>query len=278
MIDNKEQKNNEETGRQETVEQKAVQRGKTQKGKTQKKKREGNGPLQWALVFYLIILGIGPSFYVINNFPEVKPENEIVFPYSIAVEAESNSGASITNPEPNSPELKAGNTEQKNEEVITRIRFRPFITVGSEVNALLLLAFFSGMAGSFIPAGQSLSSYMGNTRYVGSWFAWYFLRPWIGGVLGLTLFFTLHVGFIAGTSSINPFAIVLLGILGGWFSKTTTDKLKEVFENLFVTKEDEKREDSLAENEKDSPGKPTDTLPATDILPATDTLPSGPQE
>jgi len=36
--------------------------------------------------------------------------------------------------------------------------------------------------------------------------------------------------------------------LTGMFSKQTVDKLKEIFENLFATKEAEKREDKLDSN------------------------------
>ena len=43
----------------------------------------------------------------------------------------------------------------------------------------------------------------------------------------------------------NPYGIVAIGILGGWFSKATTDKLQEVFETLFKTDADKQRKDKL---------------------------------
>ncbi len=110
---------------------------------------------------------------------------------------------------------------------------------------LLSLAFLAGVAGSFLHAAQSLSSYIGNKTFKASWAVWYFLRPWVGGVLGLTIYFVLRAGLVGGAGAINPYGVVAVGVLGGWFSKVTTDKLKEVFEALFKTDEDGKRRDKL---------------------------------
>jgi hypothetical protein len=110
---------------------------------------------------------------------------------------------------------------------------------------LICLAFLAGIAGSFIHAGQSYSSYLGNRTFKASWTAWYLLRPWIGGVLGLSLFFAVRAGFVTGQDAVNPYAVVALGLLGGWFSKTTSDKLQEVFETLFKTNADRERADKL---------------------------------
>jgi hypothetical protein len=110
---------------------------------------------------------------------------------------------------------------------------------------LILLAALAGIAGSFLHAAQSLSSYVGNASFKSSWTVWYLLRPWIGGILGLAIYFTFRAGLVAGASAVNPYGVVALGLLGGWFSKTTTDKLQEVFETLFKTDEDRKRRDKL---------------------------------
>ena len=63
---------------------------------------------------------------------------------------------------------------------------------------LAYLAFLAGMIGSFIHTTQSLATFMGNRNFFSSWIAWYYLRPWIGGVLGLTLYFVLAGGLISG--------------------------------------------------------------------------------
>ena len=47
----------------------------------------------------------------------------------------------------------------------------------------------------------------------------------------------------------NPYGIVALGLLGGWFSKIATDKLQEVFETFFKTDQDKQRKDKLRGNE-----------------------------
>lgn len=47
---------------------------------------------------------------------------------------------------------------------------------------------------------------------------------------------------------VNPYGLIALGLLGGWFSKTTTDKLQEVFETLFKTDQDAERSDKLTKD------------------------------
>jgi hypothetical protein len=147
---------------------------------------------------------------VIVNFPTVK-ENVVVFPH--------------------------GNLDAPT--------FLPFGKLNSSDQGLILLVTLTGVAGSFLHAAQSLSSYVGNASFKASCTVLYFLRPWIGGILGLAIYFTFRAGLIAGASAVNPYGVVALGLLGGWFSKTTTDKLQEVFETLFKTEEDSKRKDKL---------------------------------
>lgn len=115
----------------------------------------------------------------------------------------------------------------------------------SPEQGLIALAALAGVAGSFLHAAQSLSSYIGNRAFRASWAVWYFLRPWIGGVLGFAIYFAFRAGLVSGTDGVNSYGVVALGLLGGWFSKTTTDKLQEVFETLFKTNEDRKRKDKL---------------------------------
>lgn len=111
--------------------------------------------------------------------------------------------------------------------------------------ALIVLAVAAGVTGSFIHAAQSLSSYLGNGDFKASWGAWYLLRPWIGGVLALAIYFAFRAGLVGGGNTPNPYGVVAIGLLAGWFSKTTADKLQEVFETLFKTDGDKKRKDKL---------------------------------
>ncbi|NUO79720.1 hypothetical protein HUU05_06565 [candidate division KSB1 bacterium] len=159
------------------------------------------------LVVYLLVIGVGATVLLIVNFP-TQHENAIAF-------AQSDDGKSLL--------------------------FFPFGKLRSVDQGLLLLALLAGMSGSFLHAAQSLSSYIGNTEFKISWGAWYFLRPWIGGILGFVIYFAFRAGLIAGAGSMNPYGVVAVGLMGGWFSKTTTDKLQEVFETLFKTDQDKKR-------------------------------------
>jgi uncharacterized membrane protein YeaQ/YmgE (transglycosylase-associated protein family) len=116
--------------------------------------------------------------------------------------------------------------------------------VKSPEQCLFLLAMASGLAGSFIHGAQSLSSYLGNVEFKASWTAWYLLRPWIGAILGMTIYVAFRAGLMGG-GSMNPYGVVAVGLLGGWFSKTTTDKMQEVFATLFKTDADKNRQDKL---------------------------------
>ena len=162
------------------------------------------------LIIYLFILGIGAAATIIINFP-AEVNNTIKF-------AENGSG---------------------------KIVFTPFGLINSSDQGLALIALLAGMAGSFLHAAQSLSSYIGNRSFKISWTTWYILRPWIGGILGITLYFAIRAGVVAGATTVNPYVVAAFGLLGGWFSKTATDKLQEVFETLFKTNQDERRHDKL---------------------------------
>jgi hypothetical protein len=112
--------------------------------------------------------------------------------------------------------------------------------------AFLALAFLTGIAGSFLHGAQSLSSYLGNRTFEVSWTAWYLLRPPIGGLLGLVIYFVIRAGLMGGSATeVNPHSVAALGALGGWFSKTATDKLQEVFETFFKTDADKQRANKL---------------------------------
>lgn len=178
------------------------------------------------LVIYLLGAAIGAAAVVIINFPK-ESNGEITFPAK----------------------------NQNNETV-----FFPFGRLRSSDRdlaidqGLAILALMAGIAGSFLHTAQSLSSYIGNRTFKASWTTWYFLRPLIGGILGITLYFALRAGVVAGASTMNPYVVVAFGLLGGWFSKTTTDKLQEVFETLFTSNQDQQRRDKLSMTKQPSVG------------------------
>jgi hypothetical protein len=162
------------------------------------------------LVLYLLVLGLGASSCLFTTFPTKPPEG-------VASMVKCTVGG-----------------------------WTVFETTSDK--ALLYAALLAGIIGSFLHAAQSLATYVGNGDFKMSWAAWYVVRPWIGGILGYSLYFVARAGLVGGTGAgdgVNAYGVVAIGLLGGWFSKTTTDKLQEVFTTLFKTNEDDKRKDKL---------------------------------
>jgi hypothetical protein len=120
---------------------------------------------------------------------------------------------------------------------------------------LILLVVFAGALGSYIHSATSFATYKGNKSLVDSWFWWYILRPFIGMTLALIFYFTVRGGFLllstnSDVMNMSPFGIGAISGLVGMFSKQATDKLSEVFTNLFQTakgKGDDERSNKLGE-------------------------------
>jgi hypothetical protein len=109
--------------------------------------------------------------------------------------------------------------------------------VWMEVRFLALVA-VAGALGSFIHLATSFADYVGNRQFVKSWEWWYVLRPFVGSALALSVYFAARGGLIsggAGAGNLSPYGVAALAGLTGMFSKQATDKLREVFENLFKT-------------------------------------------
>jgi hypothetical protein len=124
------------------------------------------------------------------------------------------------------------------------------VTATSPVT-LLLLVILMGALGSMVHSATSFADFVGNRRFFSSWIAWYLLRPVVGALLALLLYFAVRGGFFSASSqndSVNPYGIAALAGLAGLFSKQATDKLREVFETLFKvssTDGDAQRRDDL---------------------------------
>lgn len=137
---------------------------------------------------------------------------------------------------------------------LINLKFNPLKIRGWEImpelepaQGLLLLALLGGVLGSFMHAGQSFAKYVGNEQLTSSWAYWYVLRPPVGGVLGLVFYFVLRAGLLsASVEAVSPYGVVAFGALAGWFSKQATDKLAEVFENLFRTEKTDETGDKLS--------------------------------
>jgi hypothetical protein len=118
---------------------------------------------------------------------------------------------------------------------------------------LLILVILAAAVGSYIHAATSFATYVGNKSFVASWTWWYVLRPFIGMALALVFYFVLRGGLLSvqsGAEDLSPYGIAAVAGLVGIFSKQATDKLEEVFSNLFRTaagKGDDKRRDKLGD-------------------------------
>lgn len=105
---------------------------------------------------------------------------------------------------------------------------------------LILLILLAGALGSCIYAATSFATYAGNRKLISSWLWWYLLRPFIGGPLALIFYLVIRGGFLttgADATSLSIYGITGLSALVGMFSKNAIDKLQEVFETLFRSKE-----------------------------------------
>lgn len=112
----------------------------------------------------------------------------------------------------------------------------------------LLIVVVAGALGSYIHLATSFADYVGNRRLVGSWGWWYVLRPFIGTALAVIVYFVVRGGLITGSSgagSLSPYGVAAIAGLSGMFSKQATDKLREVFENLFKAEKPPDRVDKL---------------------------------
>lgn len=119
---------------------------------------------------------------------------------------------------------------------------------------LILIVMCTGALGSYVHAATSFASYVGNRRLVLSWAWWYFLRPFIGMALALIFYFVVRGGLLstgAAASEMSPYGVAAVAGLVGMFSKQATDKLRELFDNLFRTEQghgDDARADKLGAN------------------------------
>ena len=106
----------------------------------------------------------------------------------------------------------------------------------TEGTAFVALAIVMGAVGSTIHASTSFASYVGNRTLTGSWTWWYVLRTFIGGPLGLLVYFVALSGLVAlgsGTTGLNPFSVAAVTGLAGLFSKQAIDWLDKVFNSVF---------------------------------------------
>jgi hypothetical protein len=117
---------------------------------------------------------------------------------------------------------------------------------------LMLLVLLSGALGSFLHMAQSFSSFTGNRTLKSSWVWWYALRPFVGAALALVIYAAIRGGLIsvgAGTgfdsTGLNPYGLMAGAALAGLFSKDATQKLGEIFANIFNSEKATQTKDKL---------------------------------
>ena len=119
---------------------------------------------------------------------------------------------------------------------------------------LLLIIMAMGALGSYVHMGSSFISYVGNRSFVTSWTWWYILRPFVGMALAVIFYFVIRGGLFTTGASANdfsPYGFSAVAGLVGMFSKQATDKLEEIFNNLFQVSNktgDNQRVDKLGRN------------------------------
>ncbi len=125
-------------------------------------------------------------------------------------------------------------------------------SIDSEVQ-LFALVLLAGALGSMVHALRSLYWYIGNRQLVRSWVAMYFLKPFVGAVLGLIFYLVVRGGLFPNISAqqTSPFGFAAVAALVGLFSEQAILKLKELAENLFSPAE--KGENHVAPKDDDQP-------------------------
>jgi hypothetical protein len=108
-------------------------------------------------------------------------------------------------------------------------------SISDEVRLLLIVA-LAGSLGGLVHSLRSFYWYYGNRELVRSWWAYYFLLPVVGGVLGTVFYIVIRGGFFSPQATVqqtNPFVFAAVAALVGMFSEAAVIKLKEVAKSVF---------------------------------------------
>jgi hypothetical protein len=131
----------------------------------------------------------------------------------------------------------------------------------------LLIVVVMAAIGASIHALTSLTTYVGNRRFLSSWTWWYIVRMPVGAAIALVLYFVLRAGFVsvtASSSDVNAYGIAAFAGLAGMFAKQATDKLREIFDVAFKSSSgDAERTGKVKETGAETPnaGAGTSTHP-----------------
>jgi hypothetical protein len=121
------------------------------------------------------------------------------------------------------------------------------ITPSAEICAraplrLLVFVYMMGVLGSTLYAVTSFVVYLGNRKFLVSWYRWYFFRPFMGGGLALMFYFIIGGGFVNGETTDNVYRTVAFAGLVGMFAEHFNAKLKDLVEALMPVKSDTRKD------------------------------------
>lgn len=116
---------------------------------------------------------------------------------------------------------------------------------GAKESSVLLMVIMLGALGGMLQYLGSLAKYVGNRQLKRSWLMYYLTMPFLGAGLAPVTYLLLRVGILSpGTdaggstiSNLNLNGIYAFAALTGLFAKTATEKLNEVFQTFFRTRE-----------------------------------------
>ena len=103
---------------------------------------------------------------------------------------------------------------------------------------LLTLVLCFGGTGGLLHLLASLGRFVGERALQRSWLLFYYLRPPVGAVLGLFVYFILRMGVLSqgsetSAAAVNVYGVLTFAGLAGMFSRQAIDKFAEVFDMLF---------------------------------------------
>lgn len=114
----------------------------------------------------------------------------------------------------------------------------------TESTVLLMVSLLGALGGSLHFLG-SFVSYVGDRSLKRSWLLYYLSLPFVGAALAVIVYMLLRIGILTPTgqsnggsaiANLNLIAIYAFAALSGLFAKTATEKLGDVFEEMFKPK------------------------------------------
>ncbi len=138
-----------------------------------------------------------------------------------------------------SPLLALWPSSQAEEEVAPQVvELGPLpIRITEDVRFILIVAVMGALGGCAYSA-RSFAIHVARGTFDTRFTCWYILRPIIGSILAVVFYFAFHAAFLSFSASpddLNVFGIATLGGIVGLFSKETLDKLKELFDRIIPT-------------------------------------------